>query len=89
MNTIEKLLSKIFDKTILSLGLMTNKISDSITSDLSDSKFRDECAMKAMQGICVNMGRNGYSDHKADAIAEKSYEIAEAMLKVREEVNYG
>ncbi|MGA6117463.1 hypothetical protein [Sphingobacterium anhuiense] len=94
MNTIEKLISKIFDKTITAFGLMTNKISDSITSDLSDGKFRDECAMKAMQGILasqVHFRGNGATNAEKEAIeiAKESYLIAKAMLKVRKEVNNG
>lgn len=89
MNTIEKLISKIFDKTITAFGLMTNKISDSITSDLSDSKFRDECAKRAMQGICVNAGRNKFDLDQPNDIATYAYLIAEAMLNARKEANNG
>lgn len=94
MNTIEKLISKIFDKTITSFGLMTNKISDSISNDLSDSKFLDECAIKAMQGILssqVHFRGNGADngEYECAQIARESYDIAKAMLKVRKEVNNG
>lgn len=45
---------------------------------------RDYFAAKAMQGICVNAGRNGYSFVNVDELAVASYQIADAMLKERD-----
>lgn len=44
----------------------------------------DEFASSAMQGICVNAGRNGYTFDNVEEIAELSYLLADAMLKQRE-----
>lgn len=46
--------------------------------------LRDYFANSAMQGICVNAGRNGYSFGNVEQIAELSYMMADAMLKQRE-----
>lgn len=47
-------------------------------------KLRDYFAAKAMQGIVVNTERNEFSFGKVDEIAQKAYELADAMLKARE-----
>lgn len=46
--------------------------------------LRDYFAAKAMQGILVNTERNEFSFGKVDEIASKAYELADAMLRVRE-----
>jgi len=46
--------------------------------------LRDEFANSAMQGICVNAGRNRFDLDNGKEIATKAYEIADAMLKQRE-----
>lgn len=45
--------------------------------------LRDYFAAKAMQGICVNVGRNGFELISMSGIAEYAYELADAMLKAR------
>lgn len=45
--------------------------------------LRDYFAAKAMQGICVNVGRNQFSFDRPEEIAEKARELADAMLKGR------
>ncbi|WP_316392193.1 hypothetical protein [Citrobacter farmeri] len=47
--------------------------------------LRDYFAAKAMQGILVNAERNEFSFGKVDEIASKAYELADAMLRAREE----
>ena len=42
-------------------------------------------ACKAMQGICVNAGRNGHTFSKIDEIVKISYEIADELLKQENE----
>lgn len=41
---------------------------------------REYLATKAMQGICVNAGRNSHSFHKPDEIAKTAVSIADALL---------
>lgn len=48
------------------------------------ASLRDMFAAKAMQGILVNTERNEFSFGKVDEIASKAYELADAMLRVRE-----
>ena len=40
---------------------------------------REELAGRAMQGLCVNTGRNGYNN--PEEIATQSVKIADALLK--------
>ncbi len=49
--------------------------------------LRDFFAAKAMQGIFVNIGRNGFdidSSNSLERAAEKAYKMADEMLKARE-----
>jgi hypothetical protein len=46
--------------------------------------LRDYFANSAMQGICVNAGRNSFDFNRIEEISLKAYEIADAMLKQRE-----
>ena len=45
--------------------------------------LRDYFAAKALEGICVNAGRNSYSFNEPQKIADKAYELADLMLKER------
>jgi len=45
--------------------------------------LRDYFANSAMQGICVNAGRNGVNFSEHESIAIMAYNIADAMLKQR------
>ena len=47
----------------------------------SDQELRNEFAGLAMQGICVNAGRNSFSYNDADSIADYAFLIADAMVK--------
>jgi len=47
--------------------------------------LRDYFANSAMQGICVNAGRNGVNFKEHEAISIMAYNIADAMLKQREQ----
>lgn len=49
-----------------------------------DIDLRDDFAKAAMQGICVNAGRNGFKFTSIEEIAKKSYDIATAMMQERE-----
>ena len=40
--------------------------------------IREYFAAKAMQGICVNAGRNGHNFHKANELAKEAIKIADA-----------
>jgi hypothetical protein len=57
--------------------------SATVASD--DMTLRDYFAAKAMQGILVNTERNEFSFGKVNEIASKAYELADAMLRAREE----
>jgi hypothetical protein len=46
--------------------------------------LRDYFANSAMQGICVNAGRNSHDFSNIEKIVETAYKIADAMLKQRE-----
>lgn len=41
---------------------------------------REKAAFRAMQGICVNAGRNGHSFDRPEVIAEDACKIADALL---------
>lgn len=62
-----------------------NVAVDALNRPDEEQDFLDKCAIAAMQGICVNAGRNRYSFDKPNPIAEQSYKIAQAMLKARKE----
>jgi len=49
-------------------------------------KLRDFFAAAALQGICVNVGRNGFGFHEPNKIATECYSLADAMLAARKEV---
>lgn len=50
-----------------------------------EKDFLDKCAIAAMQGICVNAGRNRYVFDKPDEIARDAYNVAKSMLEARKE----
>lgn len=56
-------------------------------SKKKEQELLDHFAGLAMQGLCVNTGRNGFN--RPDTIAKQSYEIAKAMLKARKEARDG
>lgn len=41
-------------------------------------KFRDECAMRVMQGVCSS---KYYIDYSSKETAANAYELADAMLE--------
>ena len=57
-------------------------ISDMLGHDTGISR-RDYFASKAMQGICVNLGRNGLNQDQEKEVAELAYRISDAMIEVR------
>ena len=42
---------------------------------------REYFAAKAMQGICVNAGRNGHQFHEADELAKEAVKVADALIR--------
>jgi len=42
--------------------------------------IREYFAAKAMQGICVNAGRNGHKFHEADELAKEAVKVADALI---------
>ena len=46
--------------------------------------LRDYFAAKALQGFCVNMGRNEYNMQDVDELANATYLLADAMLEARD-----
>jgi len=46
--------------------------------------IRDYFAAKAMQGICVNAGRNGHKFHEADELANEAVKVADALIRALE-----
>jgi len=43
--------------------------------------MREYFAAKAMQGICVNTGRNGHKFHESDKLANEAVRIADALIR--------
>jgi len=41
---------------------------------------RDYIAIEAMNGFCMNSGRNGFISNKPEIIAEAAYKLADAMI---------
>jgi len=50
-------------------------------------RLRDDMAMSAMQGLCVNIGRNEFAIHRLEELAKSSYQIADAMMSERTQSN--
>lgn len=50
-------------------------------------ELRDWFAGMALQGICVNTGRNRFNFDRPKDLADKSYEIADAMMNARKKPN--
>ena len=48
---------------------------------------REYFAGLALQGICVNAGRNGHDFNKKEKIAKASIELADALLKELSKTN--
>lgn len=46
---------------------------------------REYFAAMAMQGICVNAGRNGHSSHEAEEIAKTATKVANALINALNE----
>jgi hypothetical protein len=59
------------------------KITDENFSELRGMTLRDYFAAKALQGICANP--NCHAAAGEDKFAEAAYEVADAMLKAREQ----
>ena len=91
-NEIYNSLKKIWDKKHLE-----DELTESAKTAMNlkvENDLKDHFAGLAMQGILasqVHFRGNGASNEYKEAteIARESYVIAIAMLKVREEVNYG
>jgi hypothetical protein len=71
------LYSELEEKNYMGQNIVTREINNGMT-------LRDYFATKAMQGICVNAGRNAFTFSALDEIAASAYNIADAMLKQRE-----
>lgn len=67
-------------KNILKKNMVIENMS-LVYDKKSDSELRNEFAGLAMQGICVNAGRNSFSYDDSDSIADYAYVIADAMVK--------
>ena len=87
MDKNEKLIASVFDNAVTALGLMTNKLSDSIKAPMSDNQLRDHFAGLAMQAefICPE-GYSFSSDKSIEEGCKHAYKVADAMLKARKEV---
>lgn len=81
MDKNEKLIASVFDNAVTALGLMTNKLSDSIKAPMSDEQLRDHFAGLAMQGLLT-----GQPLYIPEDTAKQAYQVADAMLKARKEV---
>jgi len=46
---------------------------------------RDYIAVQAMNGLCVNAGRNSLKIEEPETIAKIAYEIADALIKQSQE----
>lgn len=47
----------------------------------SGMTLREYYAGQAMQGICVNAGRNGHKFHEADELAKEAVKVADALIR--------
>jgi len=75
----EKLIAKVFDKSVEALGLMTKSICDSIKKDKQpELTKREYFAGLAMQAILNN--ESGYFQ-SAQRVAEMAVEQADELLK--------
>jgi len=59
-----------------------NRLREAIANE-QGSQLRDQFAMVALQGICVNAGRNGFEYNDCGDIAYWSYKLANAMMEAR------
>lgn len=64
-------------------------IDDEISTHDKEIHFgltkREHFAAMALQGICVNVGRNQFAFNKAGDIGNKAVEMADALLKALSE----
>lgn len=81
MNRNEKLIASVFDNAVTALGLMTNKLSESIKAPMSDDQLRDHFAGLAMQAFLNNDDITSF-----EIISANAFRAADAMLKARKEV---
>lgn len=82
MDKNEKLIASVFDNAVTALGLMTNKLSDSIKAPMSDEQLRDHFAGLAMQAEITRC----ISGYCFEDTARTAYMMADAMIKARKEV---
>ena len=47
----------------------------------SGMTLREYYAGQAMQGICVNAGRNGHTFHEAGELAKEAVKVADALIR--------
>lgn len=74
--------------------IATHKVFGTVSSDFKGMSLRDYFAVKAMQGLLCNSEVERYrqtidgrvsESRQIEAISQMCYEIADAMLKAREE----
>ena len=82
MDKNDKLIASVFDNAVTALGLMTNKLSDSIKAPMSDEQLRDQFAGMTIQTLLSQDRKSPY-----DVLATESYKVADALLKARKETN--
>lgn len=58
-----------------------DQLPEQVSVAQSGMTLREYYAGQAMQGICVNTGRNGYKFHEVDELAEKAVEVADALIR--------
>jgi len=84
MDKTEKLVANVFDKAVTALGLMVNKLSDSINTPKSDEQLLDHFAGLAM---CSFLERDKFKSHTGlvdvKVTAEMAYKMAHAMMEQR------
>ena len=63
---------------------MNNRLEDGIWDEGTGITKREYFAGIALQGLCVNVGRNGFHDGDKEALAQASLDYADAILKAIE-----
>jgi hypothetical protein len=81
--TAQELASELYELDIYNKQLVNdNKLLKQQVANMQRSS-RVYFAAKAMQGILVNSGRNGFEPDDHQKIVNFAYELADAMLKAR------
>jgi hypothetical protein len=81
--TAQELVSELYNKDIYNKQLVKENAELKRQVDVLQLTLRDKFASRAMQGVLVNSGRNGFEPDDTQKIVNFAYALADAMVKAR------